>query len=190
MNVKKSTLSILTAVFALAATSLQAQDLKIGLVDMQKALNEFNKTAIRTNEINASATTFKTEGEKRGTELKALAEKIQALTLEVQDTEKNEASREKAATERGELAKQYQEKQNAAVAAGRKAAEELAKARKDMENELVAEITEVMKAEAGKNGVDLIFDKSFLPRANKAIIYVSPKVLDLTEEIVKILNSK
>ncbi|MEQ1839282.1 MAG: hypothetical protein ABL994_02635, partial [Verrucomicrobiales bacterium] len=38
-------------------------------------------------------------------------------------------------------------------------------------------------------GLDLVFDKSFLPKANKAILYTSSNVKDLTVEIVKTLNA-
>jgi len=38
-------------------------------------------------------------------------------------------------------------------------------------------------------GLDLIFDKSFLPKANKAILYTSEKVKDLTGEVVASLNA-
>jgi len=37
--------------------------------------------------------------------------------------------------------------------------------------------------------LDLIFDKSFLPKANKAILFTSANVKDLTAETVAALNA-
>ena len=70
----------------------------------------------------------------------------------------------------------------------RKASQELLKARQEMEAALVADIRGVMEKLASSKSVDLIFDKSFLPKANKAIIFTSDNVTDLTDEIVGILN--
>ena len=42
---------------------------------------------------------------------------------------------------------------------------------------------------AGAQGLDLVFDKSFLPKANKAILYTSPNVKDLTSEVIASLNA-
>lgn len=188
MKVKYTILSVLAAVFAFAASPVQAQDIKIGLVDMQRALNEYKKTQQRTDEINARASILQKEGEARGNELKALEDKIRKETEVIQNPELGQPRKEEAAKAREALLKEFGTKQKEALEAGQRAAAELAKARKEMEVELVGEITKVMEATAQSKGADLVFDKSFLPRANKAIIYTSANVLDMTDEIVAQLN--
>lgn len=189
MNVKYSILlPVIAALFAFTAPSAQAQDIKIGLVDMQEALNKYNKTQKRTDEINARASQIKSEGEVFLKALQAMKKKIDAETAIVQDVDKNDETRQKAVKAREALMKEYGAKNQEMAKAGQKAGEEMAKARKEMETELVGEITAVMKATAESKGVDLVFDKSFLPMANKAIIYSSKNVLDMTQEIVDQLN--
>jgi Skp family chaperone for outer membrane proteins len=62
-------------------------------------------------------------------------------------------------------------------------------ARSDMEATLVGEIKEAVNAIVETQGHDLVFDKSFLPKANKAILYTSSNVVDLTDEVVAALNT-
>ncbi len=62
-------------------------------------------------------------------------------------------------------------------------------ARSEMEATLVGEIKTTVDSIVQAQGLDLIFDKSFLPKANKAILYTSEKVKDLTDEVVAALNA-
>ena len=72
--------------------------------------------------------------------------------------------------------------------AERKISQELDKARQEMEAALVADIHGAMKKLAQSKGIDMVFDKSFLPKANKSILFTSANVVDLTAETVGILN--
>jgi Skp family chaperone for outer membrane proteins len=58
-----------------------------------------------------------------------------------------------------------------------------------MEATLVEEIKKTVDTIVEAQGLDLVFDKSFLPKANKAILYTSSKVKDLTAEVVSTLNA-
>jgi Skp family chaperone for outer membrane proteins len=53
----------------------------------------------------------------------------------------------------------------------------------------VGEIKDAVNAIVEAEGHDLVFDKSFLPKANKAILYTSENVVDLTEGVVSALNA-
>jgi Skp family chaperone for outer membrane proteins len=104
------------------------------------------------------------------------------------DSALEESKRKTAAEKFQELAKERNTKLKEIGDEERKASQELLKARQEMENALVSDIKTVMEALAKSKGVDLIFDKSFLPKANKAIIFTSEKVVDLTDEIIATLN--
>ena len=73
--------------------------------------------------------------------------------------------------------------------AQRKASAEVMTARQEMEATLVEEIKATVNKIVEAQGYDLVFDKSFLPKANKAILYTSANVKDLTEEVVASLNA-
>jgi Skp family chaperone for outer membrane proteins len=62
-------------------------------------------------------------------------------------------------------------------------------ARQEMEATLVEEIKKTVDTIVQAQGLDLVFDKSFLPKANKAILYTSANVKDLTVEVVSTLNA-
>lgn len=188
MNVKNSILSAIAAVLTIAASSANAQDIKIAVVDMQKALNDYNRTKIEVDKINA----FGEEKTKALDEKKAALKQITDQMIEHQKTASDSSLAEdarKAAAEKFQaLAKERNAKLKEIADDERKASQELLKARQEMEAALVADIKGVMEKLAASKSVDLIFDKSFLPKANKAIIYTSANVVDLTGEIVGILN--
>ena len=62
-------------------------------------------------------------------------------------------------------------------------------ARQEMEATLVDEIKKTVDGIVQAQGLDLVFDKSFLPKANKAILYTSAKVMDLTTDVIAALNA-
>ncbi|MDF1810993.1 MAG: OmpH family outer membrane protein [Verrucomicrobiales bacterium] len=188
MNVKSSILSVIAAVLALAASTASAQNISIAVVDMQKALNDYNRTKVEVDKINA----FGEEKTKLLDEKKASLKQITDKMIEHQKTAADsslaEDKRKAAAEQFQELAKERNAKLKEIADDERKASQELLKARQEMEAALVADIKGVMEQLASSKSVDLIFDKSFLPKANKAIIYTSANVVDMTGEIVGILN--
>ncbi len=107
----------------------------------------------------------------------------------VRDTLLNEDKRKEAMEKLQALAQERQQKGSEIADAQRKASSEVMTARSEMEATLVGEIKEAVNAIVEAQGHDLVFDKSFLPKANKAILYTSENVVDLTEEVVGALNA-
>jgi Skp family chaperone for outer membrane proteins len=189
MNVKNSILSVIAAVFAIAASStVSAQDIKIAVVDMQKALNDYNRTKEEVDKINKFGEEKTKALDEKKAGLKQITDKMVALQKTAADSSLAEDKRKAAAEQFQALAKERNAKLGEIADDERKASQELLKARQEMEAALVTDIKGVMEKLAQSKGVDLIFDKSFLPKANKAIIYTSANVIDLTGEIVGILN--
>ncbi|MDF1753875.1 MAG: OmpH family outer membrane protein [Verrucomicrobiales bacterium] len=189
MNVKSSILSVIAAVFTLAASSsVNAQDTKIAVVDMQKALNDYNRTKVEVDKINAfgEEKTKALDGKKAA--MKQITDKMVELQKVAADSALEESKRQAAAEQFQALAKERNAKLKEIADDERKASQELLKARQEMEAALVTDIKGVMDQLASSQSVDLIFDKSFLPKANKAIIYTSANVIDLTDQIVGVLN--
>lgn len=188
MNVNHNIFAVIAAVLTFAASSLQAQDTKIAVVDMQLALNDYNRTKAEVEEINKFSESRNADLDKKKAALKVITDKMLALQKTAGDSSLGEEERKKAAEEFQKLAKERNANIKEIADDERKAAQELLKARQEMEAALVADIKKVMEDLAKAQSIDLIFDKSFLPKANKAIIYTSGNVIDLTPAIVGILN--
>ncbi|MDB3941752.1 OmpH family outer membrane protein [Verrucomicrobiales bacterium] len=190
MKFKLPTFLCLVA-FALcsAGTNASAQGIKIAVVDMQEALNLYYKTEKEVEKINAMADEKRKNIDERQAAYQQMTTKMAELDKTVRDTTLAEATRKKAMEELQALAQERAAKGKEIADAQRKAQSEVMQARSDMEATLVGEIKEAVNAIVETQGHDLVFDKSFLPKANKAILYTSSNVVDLTDEVVAALNT-
>ncbi len=193
----KSQLSVSAAIFCVmalvvfGAAPVSAQDggIKIAVVDMQKALNDFYKTEIEVKKINQQADEKRKNLDERQATYQQMTSQMTALDKKVRDTVLSDTIRKKAMEELQALAQERAAKAKEIGDAQRKASTELMQARSEMEATLVGEIKTTVNSIVEAQGLDLVFDKSFLPKANKVILYTSDKVKDLTAEVVASLNA-
>ncbi|MDF1753877.1 MAG: OmpH family outer membrane protein [Verrucomicrobiales bacterium] len=185
----KSLLTILV-LFVSGIINLQAQQgLNIAVIDMEQALRDY----YRTKEEVALINQLGEEKIRNIDERKAVYEK---MTSDMVKLDKTVRSPDLSDEKRAEIYAQLQEMARARNAkateigdAERKATRELYDARQEMELKLMAEIKVVMQTVVTEKNFDLIFDKSFLPKASKSIVYTSPRVADLTNEVIARLNA-
>lgn len=177
------------AAIALASNSFAQDGLKIAVVDMQDALNRYYKTEIEVEKINAMADEKRKNIDERQAAYQQMTNKMAELDNTVRDTSLAEGVRKEAMEKLQTLAQERAAKGKEIADAQRKAQSEVLTARQEMEATLVGEIKDAVNALVEAKGLDLVFDKSFLPKANKAILYTSDKVTDLTEEVVGTLNA-
>ncbi|MDA7672892.1 OmpH family outer membrane protein [Verrucomicrobiales bacterium] len=185
--------SFLTLLAGIALTfgfsqNSSAQGYKIAVVDMQEALNNYYKTAIEVEKINGLAKEKRANLDERTADFQALTSKMAELDKIVRDTSRAEASRQESLAEMQRVGQERQTKAKEISDAQRKYQGEVLQARQAMEVALVEEIRSVLNGMATAGGYDLVHDKSFLPKANKAIVFVSANVPDLTAELVATLN--
>lgn len=189
----KFNLPTLLCVSALALSAFgmnaSAQGLKIAVVDMQDALNRYYKTDIEVGKINAMADEKRKNIDERQAAYQQMTTKMADLDKTVRDTTLAEGTRKEAMEQLQALAQERAVKGKEIQDAQRQASAEVMEARSGMEKTLVDEIKSAVTAIVETQGHDLVFDKSFLPKANKAILYTSKNVLDLTEEVVATLNA-
>jgi len=190
----KFTLPTLLGSLALLVSSIgfdaSAQEgLKIAVVDMQKALNDYYKTEIEVKKINELADEKRKNIDERQAAYQQMTNKMAELDKVVRDTARAEGERKEKMEELQALAQERSAKGKEISDAQRKASSEVMQARKEMEDNLVGEIREAVDAIVEAQGYDLVFDESFLPKANKAILYTSDDVPDLTEEVISTLNA-
>jgi Skp family chaperone for outer membrane proteins len=166
-----------------------AQNLRIAVVDMQDALNRYYKTDIEVTKINEMADEKRKNIDERQAAYQQMTNQLAELDKTARDTSLAENVRQNAVEQLQALVQERQAKANEIADAQRKAQAEVMQARTEMEATLVSEIKEAVDAIVEAQGHDLVFDKSFLPKANKAILYISDNVVDLTEEVVAALNA-
>ncbi|MAS96408.1 MAG: hypothetical protein CMO55_24730 [Verrucomicrobiales bacterium] len=189
----KFNLPLLTKTLVLATCFLglnaSAQDLQIAVVDMQTALNDYYKTDIEVKKINELADEKRKNLDEREAAYQQMTSQMAELDKVVRDTSLAEEPRKEAMEKLQALAQERSAKGKEIADAQRKASAEVMKARSEMEATLVGEIKETVNTIVESQGLDLVFDKSFLPKANKAILYTSQNVKDLTAEVVSTLNA-
>ena len=179
-------LTIAASAFGLNAN---ADELKIAVVDMQEALNKFYKTDIEVEKINAMADEKRKSLDEFQAAYQQMTTKMTELDTTARDTLLDESVRKDALEQLQALAQERAVKGQEISDAQRKASAEVMQARTEMEGTLVGEIKETVNSVVEAHGLDLVFDKSFLPKANKAIVYTSANVKDLTEEVISQLNA-
>ncbi len=169
--------------------AVNAQELKIAVVDMQEALNKYYKTEIQVKQINDLADEKRKNLDERSAAYQQMTNQAAELDAVYKDTLLAEPKRKEALEKLQVLLQERAAKGKEISDAQRKASTEVMTARQEMEETLVGEIKKTVDALVQAQGLDLVFDKSFLPKANKAILYTSPNVKDLTEEVVATLNA-
>lgn len=168
---------------------MEAQELKIAVVDMQEALNQYYKTEIQVGQINELADEKRKNLDERQAAYQQMMSQMMELDGVYKDTALSQSKREDALKKLRALDEERMAKGKEISDAQRKAQAEIMTARQEMEETLVGEIKTALDAIVEAKGLDLVFDKSFLPKANKAILHTSAKVTDLTSELVATLNA-
>ena len=183
-------LTISVAVIGLSSTAASAQDIKIAVVDMQKALTDYYKTDLEVEKINSLGEEKTKNIDERKAALQQMGSQMADLEKTYRDTALGDGPRKEALEKLQALDKEARVKSKEINDASRKANEEITKARVAMEELLLGEIKDTVNTIVTAQGIDLVFDKSYLPKAGtKAIIFTSENVSDLTEEVIAALNA-
>jgi Skp family chaperone for outer membrane proteins len=165
-----------------------AQSINVGVVDMQECLNQYFQTKTEVEKINALAKRKQAGIDAMSPDFEALTNRLTALDSKLRDTAISDQKRRTLANDLQNTLKERMAKGREIEEAKRKAQAEIVEARQMMELDLVSTIRKVVDARAAEAGLDLVFDKSFLPKANKVILVTSPRVPDLTAAVIADLN--
>ena len=170
--------------------SQDGSGIRVAVIDMQEVLNKYYKTKIEINKLNALVDRREAMMKKMAEAMKEPLAKLKELQEKIADESLSDTARKEAKEQFQKLALEEAGREKLIAYRRQKAAVEIATARKEMETTLLVEIKREMKGVIKSNGIDLVLDKSFLPKANKAIIYTSARVIDLSGKLVESLNKK
>ena len=187
MSAKFFLCALLAMAITVAPTAF-AQSTKLGVVDMQECLNKFYKTKIKVKDVEGQAKASRARLDERIADFKRIQVRLGELDKKAKDTALSQEQRQGAAVEMQQLIQEGRAKESELKVAQRKAQNELLAARQQMEKTLVDEVRIVVNDVSKKAGLDMVIDKSFLPRGNKVLVVVNDKVPDLTKDVIAALN--
>ena len=160
---------LLSALFILSIFSFNAlaKDVKkIGVVDAAKVFDKYHKTTEADKKLEKISKAKKAEADKLVKEINKLKDEIQLLSKDARDV------KEKA----------FNDKKRALQDFDRETRLELNRERDDILKDILEEVSETIADYGKKQGYDLVLD-------NRVILY-SDESLDISENVIKVLNKK
>jgi Skp family chaperone for outer membrane proteins len=166
-----------------------AASIKIGVIDMQECLVKYYRTEQETAKLNEVAKDKRVELDERNADFMKLNKLLADEDKKRRETSLPTETRQAADAKVNELLQERAAKQNEIQEFQRRIQSEMMTLRQEMEATLVEEAKDTVAEVAEAAGLDMVHDRSFLPRANKAIVYISGKVVDITEGVIAKLNA-
>jgi outer membrane protein len=182
---------LLACLFALAPFSLASADLKVAVIDLSKAFDQYYKTQEAQDRLKTKQEGYEKEiqdlindYQQMGTEAQHLSDQAKDPTLSAQARADKQTALDAKKQDMINLGNKIQEMK---VERGR----ELQDERFRRHQEIVDEISKVVTNYAGPQGYDLVIDKSSASTASgvSIILYNSAKLTDITADIIKLLNA-
>ena len=154
------------AVLLMMAAAAQAEDLKIGYIDLSKTFDEYEKTRQYETSLGKKGDTKEAERQKLVDEIKELKDEMVLLSDKGKD-DKQAAIDDKI--------KELQE-------FDRETRDELRKERDEMVRDILREIDKIVQDYGKEHGYTMILHDKVLVYGNDTI--------DITEDIIELLNTK
>ncbi len=184
--IRRALLAILLATTA----SLQAADLKIGVIDMSKVFQEFHKTKSSAVKYKANFDKASQEMQEKQAEYKNLAAEAQKLQKTAQDPIITPDQRNKYAAELGERVKEIRSKEMEMQEFAERRQTQLKQEDMQIRKGLYEEILLVVRDKSKSDGFDLMLDKTGVSLSTvPVVLYVKEGAAnDLTDPVIVELN--
>lgn len=168
----KHLMLITVILLGLIATPALAKDVKIGFVDLQKALNLSESGKAAKEQIKAKVAGYDAEVKAKQEELKKLKEDLEKQAMLLSEEARNEKERD------------YQQKVKDYQRFTKDIQEELQQADADFTRKILEELFTVVQEIGKQGGYTIILEKT-----ESAMLYGDASV-DLTDQLIKAFNSK
>jgi outer membrane protein len=181
---------LLACVFVFSSFSLASADLKVAVVDLNKAFDSFYETKDAQAKLKEKQDGYQKEIQGYINDYQQMGEEADSLNKEATDPTLSAAARQDKATalqqKKEDLVNLGQKIQEMKVERTREIQEELLRRHK----EIVDTISKVINDYSGPQGYDLVMDKSSASAASgvSIVLYSSPKLVDITTDIITLLN--
>ncbi len=157
-------------VFCLAATTVFAADVKLGYIDMQRALNGSEAGKEAKEQLAAKVKKYQDEINAKQDELKKLKDELEKQGMLLSESARSNKE------------KDYQNKLKDFQRFTKDAQDELQGKDEEFTRKILEGMEKVIQEYGRKNGYSFIFVK------NESMLFVDEKA-DLTEEVLKLFNS-
>jgi outer membrane protein len=182
---------LLFALFIFAPVSLANADLKVAVVDLGKAFDEFYKTKDASAKIDEKKATYQKEIQDQVAEYEHMQDDAKKLNDQVNDPTLSAAARADKTSALTQKKQDLINMQNKIQEMNTERTNEIKDELYRRHKEILDEITKVISDYSGPQGYDLVIDKSSASAASgvSIVLYNSSKLIDITDDIVKQLNS-
>jgi outer membrane protein len=181
---------LLVCLLAFAPVTLASADLKIAVIDLSKAFDQYYKTKDAQALLKQKQDGYQKEIQGLINDYERMGQEAQALDKAANDQTLSQAARQDKATaltaKKQDLVNLQNKIQEMRTERGRELQEELLRRHK----EIVDEISKSISDYSGPQGYDLVIDKSSASAASgvSLILYNSSKLIDITAEIINLIN--
>jgi outer membrane protein len=186
--------STIATVLALAAGSFgfgsvaQAQDLKVGIVDMNRVFSEYYKTKDAEKRVNEDKSTAKKELDERAARYRDLMQKWNDKQKMITDKLLNEELRQQAQKQAADFGSEIKSLERDMDEFRRRREGQLQEQVTRMRKGLLEDIKGRIEQKAKLDNFDIIFDKSGKSPIGVNFLLFSKDGVDFTDEILKELN--
>ncbi len=168
----KRLIALTLMVLFLSAVPALAEEVKIGYVDLQKALNTSEAGKAAKGKIDASVKNYQETIKTRDADLKKLKDELEKQSLAL------------SADARSAKERDYQQKVKEFQRFTKDIQEELQQKDADYTRQIIEELLKVVQEFGQKEGLSMIFEKS-----ESSVLYADKKV-DLTDKVIERYNEQ
>jgi outer membrane protein len=181
---------LLVCLLVFAPISIASSDLKIAVIDLSKAFDQYYKTKDDNDHLQEKVATYKKEVQDSMTDFQQMQDEAKKLYDAANDPTLSQAARDdkkKALDAKNQdlitMRNKIQEMDN-------ERSQELKEEQMRLHQQIVTEICKVISDYAAPQGYDLVIDKSSASASSGSSIFLynSSKLIDITADIVTLLN--
>lgn len=182
----KTILALLLTVSFLPA--LSAADLKIAVIDMKRATNEYTKGKEAANKLKANADKFGEERKAKYAEFQKEAEGMQSLQKKAQDPILAQGERAKAGAQLQAKVKELRTMEGEIKEFEQRRAGQLREEESQVRAEILKDLSDVVNKLAKDGGYNLVIDKTGNSISTIPIVMYVDGVPDLTDAVITEIN--
>jgi outer membrane protein len=188
--VRKFALRVIVLTLCLVSAVEARAQIKIGIVDMDRVLKEYNKTKEAEAKLNEATNAAKKEYEERADAYKKALDEINKLNAQLDAPVLSADAKASRAKERDERIANLKNMEREINEFRQTREQQLQQQMLRLREGIVKEITNVVIERAKSRNMDLVFDKSGASLNRFSPILFSPESMDFTAEVIAELNRK
>ena len=196
MNIRNSISAFCAAILLAAAASAPAAEspsapaagFKVAFINMKRVFDEYYKTVKANTDFKARAEIVELERKERVAALKKLKADLESIAADARDTSLSDSEREKKRKLAETKFSEFKDAEEELALFERTKQKGLGQDMQEKQHELVEEIREIISAQVKARGITMVLDSSGKTFNNTEAVIYYDETLDITDEIVKLVN--